>query len=160
MLTTRTLVPSLLQGLSSKGKLVLDLYTDLQKRKAYRTVLLANDQATCKSVDMSDLHDKDEIAQLLQEAEHEVLDEEEIEQEMLATRGEWGDTIEDGTLPSPYRRSTTIPPPFDNIPITRDGPSHPPIRVEAAILNTITEQGREKANDMGWGPSASMTIDA
>jgi hypothetical protein len=144
----------------SKGKLVLDLYLDLQKRKAYGTALLANDQSACESINISDLHDEEEIAHLLQEAEREVLDEEEVEQEMLATRGEWGDAIEDRSLPSPYRRTMRIPTPFVNIPITRDRTLHPPIGVEAAILNTITKQGREKADDMGWGPSASMTIDA
>jgi hypothetical protein len=59
---------------------------------------------------------------MLQEAEHEVLDEEEIEQEMRQPSREWGDTIEDGSLP-----------PLDT---------------------------RANTNDMGWGPSASMTIDA
>ncbi|KAN0130579.1 hypothetical protein V8E53_011665 [Lactarius tabidus] len=140
---------------SSKGKSVLDIYSDLQKRKAYGMVLLANDQTTRNSIDMSDLHDEDEIAHMLQEAEREVL-----EQEMLAASREWGDAVDDGTLPSPFHRLPTIPPPFDNVPITRDGPSHPPIGVENTILNTITKKGQEKASDMGWGPSVSMIIDA
>jgi hypothetical protein len=87
------------------------------------------------------LHDEAEIAELLQEAEQEVLDEEEVKQEMMNARGVWGDAIEDRSLLSPYHRATNIPPPFDNVPITREGPSHPPIGVETAILNTITEKG-------------------
>ncbi|KAN0130455.1 hypothetical protein V8E53_011718, partial [Lactarius tabidus] len=90
---------------SSKGKLVLDLYADLQKHKAYRTVLLANDQSVHESIDITSLHDEEEIVNLLNEAEQEVINKEQIEQEMLNSRGEWGDAIEDRTLLSPYSRA-------------------------------------------------------
>jgi hypothetical protein len=107
--------------ISTKGKSVLDMYGVLQKRKAYGTALLANDQETCNSINTADLHDEEEISLMLQEAEREVLDEEEIEQEMRGQSREWGDAIEDGFLP-----------PLDT---------------------------KLDANNVGWGPSTSMTID-
>jgi hypothetical protein len=42
----------------SKGKSVLDLYTDLQKCKAYRTALLTNNQLLCESIDISMMRQK------------------------------------------------------------------------------------------------------
>jgi hypothetical protein len=105
--------------ISSKGTSVLNMYTVLQKRKAYGTALLTsniNDDNT----NISALEDEEEIALMLQEAKQEVLDEENIEQAMRGQSGEWSDAIEDGFLP-----------PLD-----------------------------PKDKDMGWGPSASMILDA
>jgi hypothetical protein len=104
---------------SSKGTSVMNMYTVLQKRKAYGTALLTKDDGA-EVTNISTLEDEEEIALMLQEAEREVMDEEEVEQEMRGQSREWGDAIEDGFLP----------------------PLNP------------------EDKDMGWGPSASMTIDA
>jgi hypothetical protein len=84
---------------STKGKSVLDMYSVLQTHKAYGTTLLANDQEACNAINTADLHKEEEIAIMLQEAEHKVLDEEELEQEMRGQSREWGDVIEDRFLP-------------------------------------------------------------
>jgi hypothetical protein len=88
-------------------------------------------------------HDEEEIMRLLEEAEEEVIAEIEIDEELLDQRD--GATTYD-----------SIPPGFDDVPVTRDGPSHPPIDVEFAVLNNISEEARRRGESMGWnGPSAT-----
>jgi hypothetical protein len=92
-----------------------------------------------------DRHDDEEVMELLHEAEEEVIAEIEIDQALDAEAQ--GDDF--------YSLCQSITP-FDNVPVTRDGQSHPPIDV----LNHITEEARAKGADMGWGPSMPMNTDA
>jgi hypothetical protein len=96
-----------------------------------------------------DRHDDEEVMELLHEAEEEVIAEIEIDQALDAEAQ--GDDFYS------LRQSIT---PFDNVPVTRDGQSHPPIGVEASVLNHISDEARTKGADMGWGPSTSMITDA
>ncbi|KAN0127933.1 hypothetical protein V8E53_014281, partial [Lactarius tabidus] len=64
------------------------MYKVLQKRKAYGTALLTNDTGA-DVTNILTLEDEEEIALMLQEAEREVLDEEEVEQEMRGQSREW-----------------------------------------------------------------------
>jgi hypothetical protein len=96
-----------------------------------------------------DRHDDDKVMELLHKAEEEVIAEIEIDQAL--------DTEARGDDFYSLRQSIT---PFDNVPITRDGQSHPPIGVEVLVLNHITDEARTKGADMGWGPSAPMITDA
>jgi hypothetical protein len=132
--------------ISSKGKSIVDLYSELSRRKAYRTAILAGDEEARAQLQAMDKHDNDEVLQLLYEAEEEVIAEIEIDQAIDAeNRG-------DDYFGLPIPR-------FDSVPVTRDG-THPPIGIEASILNCISDEARAKGNDMGWGPSASMITDA
>jgi hypothetical protein len=134
---------------SSKGKSIVELYTELGKCKAYRTAILAGDEEVHKNLSQMDKHDDNEVMELLHEAEEEVIAEIEIDQAIDAeNRGV-----------DYYSVGPSITP-FDNVPITQDGPLHPPFSIEASILNNITDKAREKGADMGWGPSASMITDA
>ncbi|KAN0127277.1 hypothetical protein V8E53_014881 [Lactarius tabidus] len=133
---------------SSKGKSIVELYTELGKRKAYGTAILAGDEEACNLLNQMDTHDDNEVMDLLHEAEEEVIAEIEIDQAIDAENR--GDDFYS------LRQSVT---PFDNVPVTRDGQSHPPIGIEASILNHITDEAREKGANMGWGPSVSMITD-
>jgi hypothetical protein len=110
---------------------------------------LAGDETARKLLQQLNAHKDEEVLQLLHEAEEEVIAEIEIDQAL--------DTEMQGDYFYSLRQSIT---PFDNVPVTRDGPSHPPISVEVSILNHITDEAKAKGADMGWGPSASMITDA
>ncbi|KAN0139140.1 hypothetical protein V8E53_003029 [Lactarius tabidus] len=126
---------------SSKGKSIMELYPELGRRKAYGTAILAGDESAREALNTMEKRDEDEIMQMLEEAEEEVIAEIKIDEELLA-----------GTHTRPL---------FDDIPVTHDGPSHPPIDVEFAILNNITEEARRRGESMGWnGPSVTMPQDA
>jgi hypothetical protein len=127
----------------------VDLYSELGKRKAYGAAILAGDEDARTQLRAMDRHDDDEVMELLHEAEEEVIAEIEIDQAIDA--GERGDNF--------YSLRQTITP-FDNVPDTRDGQSHPPIDIEASILKHISDEAKEKGESMGWGPSASMITDA
>ncbi|KAN0136319.1 hypothetical protein V8E53_005924 [Lactarius tabidus] len=134
---------------SLKGKSIVDLYLELGRHKAYRTAILAGDEDACTQLRAMDRHNDDEVMELLLKAKEEVIAEIEIDQVTDAEHR--GDDF--------YSLRQTITP-FDNIPVTREGQSHPPIGIEVSILNRITDEAREKGADMGWGPSASMITDA
>jgi hypothetical protein len=134
---------------SLKGKSIVELYSEFGHRKAYGTTILAGDEDACTQLQAMDRHDDDEVMELLHEAEDEVIVEIEIDQ-ALDTEAR-GDNF--------YSLRSTVTP-FDNILVTRNGPSHPPIGIEASILNHISEEAKAKGADMGWGPSASMITDA
>jgi hypothetical protein len=145
---------------SSKGKSIMELYPELGRRKAYGTAILAGDESARKALDDMEKHDEEEIMRLLEEAEEEVIAEIEIDEELLGQRN--GATDYDSIpLPSPYPEGTHPRPGFDDVPVTRDGPSHPPIDVEFAVLNNISEEARRRGESMGWnGPSATQPQDA
>jgi hypothetical protein len=137
------------QIVSSKGKSLVDLYSELERRKAYGTAILAGDDDARTKLQAMDRHDNDEVMELLQEAEEEVIAEIEIDEAVDAeARGDDFFSL----------RSTITP--FDNIPVTRNRPSHPPFGIKASILNHISDEAKAKGSDMGWGPSASMITDA
>jgi hypothetical protein len=132
--------------ISSKGKSIVELYLELGQRKAYGTAILAGNEDACAQLLAMDKHDDNEVLELLHEAEEEVVAEIEINQ-AIDTENR-GDDYFGLHIPQ-----------FDNIPVTRDG-THPPIGVEALILNHILDKARTKGADMGWGPSVSMITDA
>jgi hypothetical protein len=137
--------------ISSKGKSIVDLYTELGRRKAYGTAILTGDKDACSQLRAMDKHDDNEVMELLHEAEEEVIAE--IEINMAVDAEARGDDFYS------LRQTDTPFEPFDNVPVTQDGQSHPPISVEASILNQISDEARAKVSDMGWGPSASMITD-
>jgi hypothetical protein len=127
--------------ISSKGKSIVDLYSELGRRKAYGTAILAGDEDARSQLRAMDRHDEDEIMELLHEAEEEVIAEIEIDQAVDAeARGDDFYSL---------RQSIT---PFDNVPVTREGSSHPPIGVEASILNQISDEAKAKGARHGLGP--------
>jgi hypothetical protein len=135
---------------SSKGQSMMGLYSELRTRKAYGTALLANNNDIAEAIRSSaDLHDEEEIAGLLNQAEEEVQQELDTEVEFRTQRKEWGTYDNDSTLPDPHFG-------FEGMSIDPRGPAQAPISVEAAILNNITDEARNGASIMGWdGPSAS-----
>jgi hypothetical protein len=147
--------------ISSKGKSITELYSELGCRKAYSTAILAGDESARQQLQGMDKHDKEEIMKLLNEAEEEVIAEIKIEQELSGQCTEWAADYDTLPLPSPYPEGTSMRPFFDNVPVTWDGPVHPPIGVETAILNNISDNTRCQGGDMGWNcPSVSTAQDA
>jgi hypothetical protein len=132
----------------SKGRSIVDLYTELGCCKAYRTAILAGDEEACKQLDDMDKHNDNKVMDLLNKAKEEVIAEIEIDE-----------AINNNLRGSDYYRLGATVTPFDNIPVTQNR-SHPPIGIEAWILNHISDEAREKGADMGWGPSVSMITDA
>ncbi|KAN0133886.1 hypothetical protein V8E53_008318, partial [Lactarius tabidus] len=115
--------------ISSKGKSIVDLYSELGRRKAYGTAILAGDEDARTQLRAMDRHDDDEVLELLHEAEEEVIAEIEIDQALDAEAR--GDDF--------YLLRQTVTP-FDNVPVTRDGQAHPPISIEASILNHNSDE--------------------
>jgi hypothetical protein len=134
---------------SSKGKSIVELYMELGRQKAYGTTILAGDEEAHKQLQDMDRHEDNEVMDLLHEAEEEVIAEIEIDQAIDA-ENQGVDFYSLGQYSTP----------LDNVPVTCNGQSHPPIGIEALILNHITDKAREKGADMGWGPSVSMIMDA
>jgi hypothetical protein len=69
---------------SSKGKSIVELYTELGRRKAYGTAILASDEEVHKQLQVMDRHEDDIVMSLLYKAEEEVIAEIEIDQALDA----------------------------------------------------------------------------
>jgi hypothetical protein len=116
----------------SKGKSVVDIYTELKNHKAYRTALLTGNEEACQLLADMDKHDNNEVMDMLHKAEEEVITEIKIDQ-AIGEQDYWRTDVGSSAHPVPIE-------PFDNVPVTQEGPAHPPIGVEASILNHITDE--------------------
>ncbi|KAN0139575.1 hypothetical protein V8E53_002604 [Lactarius tabidus] len=138
--------------ISSKGKLVMGLYQELHIRKGYGTALLTQDYAMTEICESLDIHEDKEIEHLLSDSKFKVggeINNVDLEQDRVA----WAEQEEDGTLPDPHFL-------VKGIPVNLTGGPHAPISVEAAVLNKTINRVKEKASDMGWGPSVTLSFDA